>query len=457
MGKLRFRLALLAGKLGQKLLRLLGRNATYFAGKAAIKLCPDFLGRIGKPARIIGVTGTNGKTTVCNMLADMLESMGLSVLSNRQGSNINAGVATAFIDAADMRGRVKRDIAVLEIDERSSRLIYPYVKPDYLICTNLFRDSMRRNAHPEYIAGIISSAVPADTELILNADDLISCSIAPQNKRVYFGIRPLDGEKEGRRNIVQDINICPVCGAPLEYSFRRYHHIGRAACPACGFSSPECSYEVVSADWGAGKMTVREKGEEREYPLRSDALYNMYNFAAAIAVLREAGFSGDEVYKALSSVKVTESRFFTEQTGGKTMTMLMSKGLNAVACSRSMDYIADRGGRKTIVLMLDDVFDEKSSSENIAWIYDTDFEFIAGCELGQIIVAGVRSADYRLRLLLAGIDDGVITAVPDEEHIAAAFQPELCDSVFLLYDLYRYGKAKDVYKQLKEKIEEASA
>ena len=32
-------------------------------------------------------------------------------------------------------------------------------------------------------------------------------------------------------------------------------------------------------------------------------------------------------------------------------------------------------GKKAVILMLDDVFDEKHSSENIAWLYDADFEF----------------------------------------------------------------------------------
>ena len=56
----RFYIALWAAKLSQLLLRLLGRKGTYFAGKLAIKLCPDFLARIGRPKTLIGVTGTNG-------------------------------------------------------------------------------------------------------------------------------------------------------------------------------------------------------------------------------------------------------------------------------------------------------------------------------------------------------------------------------------------------------------
>jgi hypothetical protein len=41
--------------------RLLRRNATYFPGLLALKLCPDFMGRVGKPKKIIAVTGSNGE------------------------------------------------------------------------------------------------------------------------------------------------------------------------------------------------------------------------------------------------------------------------------------------------------------------------------------------------------------------------------------------------------------
>ena len=67
MGKLRFFFALWISKCVRLALRLLRRNATYFPGLVALKLSPDFMGRIGKPGKIIAVTGSNGKTTVSNL------------------------------------------------------------------------------------------------------------------------------------------------------------------------------------------------------------------------------------------------------------------------------------------------------------------------------------------------------------------------------------------------------
>ena len=57
-----------------------------------------------------------------------------------------------------------------------------------------------------------------------------------------------------------------------------------------------------------------------------------------------------------------------------------------------------------MVLMLDDVFDEKESSENITWLYDADFEFLNSPDIIEVIPVGIRCLDSKLRLLIAGVD-----------------------------------------------------
>jgi len=453
---IRFYLALWGAKLIKLLLRLLGRQGTYFSGKMAIKICPDFLGRIGRPEAVIGVTGTNGKTTVCNMITDLLEAGGQDVLSNRLGSNINAGVATALIDGASIFGRCKKSIAVLEIDERSARTIYPYLKPDYIIITNLFRDSMRRNAHSEYIASVLTEYIPKSSKLILNADDLISSAVAPENDRVYFGMERLGTETGARENIVRDIAVCPECGRKLKYDFRRYHHIGRTRCE-CGFASKTPDYLALSADFDNMRFTVSEKGAEREYTLISDTVFNIYNELAAITVLRELGKTPEEIEAALGKIEVVKSRFWEEERCGKTVTMLMAKGLNAVACSRGFDYVSREKGKKIVALMYDDIFDEKETSENIAWIYDVDYEFLNTDDLVQVIPCGVRALDGKLRLLIAGVPEEKITPVSCEAEVPDAIQYGGADRIFLLYDVYRHDIAVRVRAEVMKKIEEASS
>ncbi|MDD6189894.1 MAG: MurT ligase domain-containing protein [Clostridiales bacterium] len=439
------------------MLRLLGRKGTYFAGKLAIKLCPDFIGRIGRPKTLIGVTGTNGKTTVSNMLNDVFASWGIELMNNRYGSNINAGVASALIESAGISGKCKKDIGVLEIDERSARLIYPYLKPDYLLITNLFRDSMRRNAHPEYIADILSKYIPKESKLILNADDLISSSVAPGNDRCYFGISRLDNEPEARENIVQDVRICPNCAERLVFDFRRYNHIGQAHCPACGFSSPTPDYLLESIDFDSNIMRVKEAGATHDYKLVANAVYNIYNSLSVVALLRDMGYPAEKIASAFDSLKVVQSRFWEEEINGEPLTVIMAKGLNAVACTRSFDYVSSEDGKKAVVLMLDDVFDEKESSENIAWLYDADFEFLNDPNIIQIVTVGVRSLDSRMRLLMAGVPEEKIVAVRSEKDAAGKVDIAGADKIFLLYELYRYDSAVAVRNRIAERMKEVQA
>lgn len=451
---MRFIIALWLAKAVQLLLKILGKKATYFAGKVAVTICPDFLGRIGKPARIIGVTGTNGKTTVNNLLTDALEHLGVPVISNRYGSNINAGIATALISGSTLTGKPKKETAVLELDERSARLIYPYIKPDFLVITNLFRDSMRRNAHPEYISDLLTKHIPKNTKLILNADDLLSSRTAPENERVYFGIERIEGEPPERNSIVCDVQICPECDALLTYDFRRYNHIGRAHCPRCGFASPTPDYTVSRIDFGNNTAKVAEGGSLYDYRLNSTLIYNVYNIIAVIAVLRQLGYEHEVIAGTLERVHIVQSRFRQDVIRGKTLSVIMAKGLNAVACSRSFDYVGTEPGKKAVLLMLDDVFDEKHSSENIAWLYDADFEFLNDPDIVQIITVGKRSPDSLLRLLIAGVEKEKITAVSGEAEAADAVDLQSCEKIYVLYELYRYDSAVRTRDRICRRIEE---
>ena len=165
MGKIRYYFALWAAKLSIIALKITKHNGTNFPGVLALRICPDFLKYIGKPQKIIAVTGTNGKTTVSNMLLDMLTMDGKRVMNNKMGSNINSGIASSLIYGASLGGRCRYELALFEVDERSALRIYPYLKPDYMLITNLSRDSIMRNAHPEYIRDILTKYIPKKNQI----------------------------------------------------------------------------------------------------------------------------------------------------------------------------------------------------------------------------------------------------------------------------------------------------
>lgn len=427
---MRYYLALFMSKLAYFMIKLIGKDGTYFPGKVAIKICPTFLKNVKKPKIIVGVTGTNGKTTVCNMLIDVLEDNGYKVLSNKKGANVNYGIASTFIEA-----KGNEDIAILEIDERSSKLIYPYIKPNYVVVTNFFRDSIRRNAHPEYIVNFINSAIPDNTTMILNADDLICNTVAPLNKRVYYGMDRLPTDLKECINLVRDIRICPKCHKELKYNYLKYHHIGNAYCPNCDFKSPNSDY-FANVDFDKMSMSIKKDNKICGYPLLSNSIFNTYNEIAAITLLSELKLHPNDIKKSLKKINIVETRFTKENIKGIEVITHLAKGQNPIACSRVMDYVKNETGNKEVIIIIDDVEDNELSSENITWLYDTDFELLNDSSIKKVIIGGPRYKDNYLRLLLAGLNEDKIIAVPNELDTTNYLDLEGVDKIFILHDLH---------------------
>lgn len=452
---LRFLIALWISKAAMFLQKLLGMNASYFPGKLAIKLCPDFLGRIDKPETIITVTGTNGKTTCCNMLLDILMENGYDVLNNKAGSNIDAGIASALIAEASLTGRVSKKLGLFEVDERSSKKIYAYVHPNYTVCTNLFRDSIQRNAHPEFIFSFIDSSLPDDTHLILNADDPISSQLKEGSKRTYFSIGRLPTDRDKCINIINDMRMCPKCHSGLEYEYVRYHHIGKMRCPVCGFASPEPDF-LASPDWEKGSFTVKTADGEEEYPLVSSSVFNTYNQVTVVAMLRTFGLSAEAIAKSFSHLKIVETRFTSAQKNGVEVITNMTKGQNPVACSIVFDYIRNEPGKKEVILMLDDMT-YKKTTEIMTWVFDADFELLNDENITRVVAGGVRIHDYHLRLLLAGIPEDKIRCVENETDAPKELALERGEKVFILHDLTTPVMTKRVRDGILEELDRREA
>ena len=451
----RFYVTITIVKIATKILKLLGRNATHLPGWMANKLCPDFLGHLEKPERLVYITGTNGKTTVSNLTAEVLKDNGYDYINNASGSNVSEGVVSALLSKSSFFGKSRCKLAVLEVDERYSPLIYPYMPPDYLLCTNLFRDSYKRNAHTEFISGVLNSQIPKHTTLMLNGEDLISNHLAMGNERRYFGIHCPDGHSSSD-NIIKDIVACPNCGALLKYDYIRYNHIGRAHCPNCDFGSPEMDYSVEKIDYENQRCLIKLPGGTYDFKLIGSNVTDIYNMIAAIALLSELGLEVSQIQKSFEKIKVVESRYYSEKVHGKELVLSLAKGQNPIACSRICDFIRHETGTKAIVCMMDDCYDAKESSENIAWIFDIDFEFFNDASVKQIVLTGVRNADYHLRLLMAGIPEEKIVLCEKEEDAASYVDYAAVDKIYILYDLYpvRYENAKKVYQDLKNRLEE---
>lgn len=457
MKKIRFYIAMTAAKLSVIGLKLLKRNASYLPGKIALRLCPDFLGQLKQPKTVICVTGTNGKTTVSNLINSILVQNGYVVTNNGLGSNVQAGVTTALLLDATFTGKPKKDIAVLEVDERSSLKIYPYLKPDYLVCNNIMRDSLKRNAHTDFISFIINEALPETTKLVLNADDMICSNLGPGNKnRVYFGLEA-DKPQEPVTQYVQDIVYCPKCGGKLEADYLRYNHIGRMHCTSCGFASHTPDYTVTDIDRENNRFTLVHNGEQKKYTLINDNIVNVYNFCGAIALLTEFGLTYEQISKGFSESKIVKSRYDQLIVGKHRITMQLAKGQNPIACARCYSYVSQYpGDKKGLIILVDDKGDNNGNSESVCWLYDCDYSYLADPSIAQIVFAGPRCKDQYLRALIAGVPAEKIRCTSDFKGGADILDTELSKDIFVLYDPYSLAEASATKEKLISKAKEAT-
>ncbi len=439
---LRFFIALYIGKILQIIIKIIYRDrGTHVPGRYAIKICPDFLSRIGRPEKVIAVTGTNGKTTVSNFLTNIFINNGITVINNSKGSNMPSGIASSFLEKADMLGRINEEVAVFEVDERASGFIYDHIPPTYLVCTNLFRDSIKRNGHSEFILTKIKSSVPKSTVLILNADDLISNSIGTaENKKVYFGVNKLN-RKKAFNNIVCDIEVCPLCKNKLEFLYRHYHHIGQAKCSNCDFRSPVADFSVTSVDFEHKTFILMDGKRKLKYKLISDSIFNIYNMVSVIATLRTFGLTPNQIKLGFENLSLKEDRLSSEIIGDKEIITMLSKDQNPISCSRMFDYVSSQPGNKIIVLYITDSKDQIYGSEDISWLYDTDFEYLNNKEIKQIIACGTRCYDVALRLKLAGVKEDIIKVKDNYDDVDQLIKLSDIDKVYILYELYAYPLA----------------
>ena len=107
-----------------KLLRFIGGligKGSSLPGQFALKVCPNVLGRVKLPEKIIAVTGSNGKTSTVEMIAAILEQDGRRVVYNKEGSNQIEGVPTLILSHCTLGGKMRGDVLLLESDERYAR------------------------------------------------------------------------------------------------------------------------------------------------------------------------------------------------------------------------------------------------------------------------------------------------------------------------------------------------
>ncbi len=351
--------------------RVVGRGSS-LPGKFALRICPDILGKIKLPPRIIAVTGSNGKTSTVEMAASILKLAGKKVIYNAEGSNQVEGVATLLLSNSSLKGEVKADVLLMESDERYAQYSFKWFHPDCFVITNLYRDQLTRNGNPEWVFNAVKKAVHPQTTLVLNADDpLVSCLAEghDRDKVKWFGVAKSDIDTKEPQGVYDDGARCPVCRGPMEYSSYHFHHIGHYRCPRCGFRRHDPDIEVTELDLKNGRMVI---GPDHEISLAFRSIYNVYNILAAWSACFLAGVPEKIISDAVNNYILRNGRMVRFTLGKHKGTLLTSKHENSVAYDTNISYVNGIDSPCDVMIIVDAISRKYFTGET-SWLWDIDF------------------------------------------------------------------------------------
>lgn len=396
---------IMLSKFSRVLSRLIGKKGTTISGTLALRLDPNLLKKMNKDIKqILFVTGTNGKTTTSNLLANIMRETHQTVIHNQEGANMLTGVTACFIKASNWAGKVRTDIAVIEVDEGSLPDILKQLTPTRITILNFFRDQLDRYGEIDVLIRNMMNAIrPVDTELILNTDDpLVMQFDALEKKKSYVGVQP-GAITFG--NYAQGESVhCPNCGEEMNYRSLYYGQLGDFNC-SCGFSRKQPAYEV--SDVSAGQSLSFQIGE-LPYLTKLRGYYNVYNAAAAIATAFESGAEYNPIQKGLSQYDQKNGRMETFYHQGVPYILNLNKNPSGTNVMIN-ELMSDKNKKQVLIILNDNVAD----GEDVSWIWDVEFEALDKEEIETIICSGSRSSELELRLKYADVNAAKIKNITD--------------------------------------------
>ena len=379
--------------------KLLGKGSS-MPGQIALKICPDILKRVTLPKYIIAITGSNGKTSTVEMIAHILMNNGKTVAWNREGSNQIEGVTTMVLSNATLGGKVKADILLIESDERYAKKTFSYIEATHYVITNLYRDQLTRNGHPEFVFDAIADSIHDGTQLILNADDpLVSIFGHDRDNVVWFGADELSSDEKELNSVYNDGAYCPICKAPMNYTTHHYNHIGHFACTSCGYRRHDTDYSVTAVDLKEGWLELDGK---YRISLALKSLYNIYNILAAYTVASLVGIDGKAIAADMNDYVLKNGRVINFRLGSRKGTLLTSKHENSISYDHSL-RVACACDDGADVLIIVDAVSRKYFTSDVSWLWDIDFEMLDNPNIHEIVLAGAYVNDLAVRFSYTNI------------------------------------------------------
>lgn len=384
---LRYVFPVLVGKLARFATRLRGGGSA-FPGYLTNKLAPNLLPTLADqfPDGVVFVLGSNGKTTTTHMVSEVLRAHGLSVFTNPTGANLPQGVTSALLADATLTGRVKADVAVLEVDEGYASELADLLSPSVILSLNVQVDQLYRFYETERVADMmLDASTRASEHVVVNRDDpyLSKIDVGSMRGQVsFFGVAP-------------------------EIVARSANGLANAVDTRSGSTGaiPHEAYaEVVEV---AGRdVTVEVDGQSVPITLPARGLHYAADAAAALAVAARvlgSRFDADSSAKGFRSMAPAYGRGevipLRNDPAGEQVEFVMFKN----GPSLQMNLDAFDAAPERVLMAIDE------GTPDVSWLYDVDVSVLDHVD----VVTGEKAYQLALRLEHAGLSIGMVE--PDME------------------------------------------
>ncbi len=409
-----------------KLLRFLTRlrgGGSAFPGLVLLRLRPQVLAETLGDLRLgrVFVSGSNGKSTTTTMITSLLRAHGLNVFSNPAGGNLPQGLASAVVGQASISGRVKADIAVLEVDEAYAKRIADAVEPSWVVLTNIQVDQLNRFGEPERVYAMLRDlAARATKGVIINAADPNLVALGAEVAHAGQKVLSIEVSEEALSSATHGVVAAPL-GADIP--------------------EPLASESVATLLSTAGShASISVGAQEVELDLPAPGLH--YAVDATIAVVTLSTFLGSEVKVAAVKGAMREGapvygRGETITYKGQDFELTMMKNLPSLQAN--LDAMVESPALVWVAV------DE--GTPDPSWLYDVDLGVIDHVD----VLSGTKAWQWALFLEHRGIPYGDViedTAGALEFVQGLARERELPVSAIVNYEQMMLIRRLAGYKEL---------
>lgn len=409
--------AVLAGKLARFATRLRGGGSA-FPGYVANRLAPSLLNTLGGqfPYGVVFVLGSNGKTTTTHMVSEILRAHGLRVFTNPTGANLPQGVTSALLADATLTGKVRADVAVLEVDEGFAAELADILAPRVIVALNVQVDQLYRFYETERVADMmLDGARRASVRVVVNGDDpyLSKIDEATLSAPVSF------------------------FGASAEVVRASAHGLVNATDTRSGDTGVRArtlESQVVSVAGRAVEIDL--DGELLAISLPARGLHYAVDAAAALSVARHvlgSEFRRDAAVRGFAEMTPAYGRGelvpLRKDIAGEKVEFVMFK--NGPSLQLNVDALEKAPER--LLMAIDE------GTPDVSWLYDVDLSALTHVD----VVTGEKAHQIATRLAYAGVPVGVVE--PDMEKAVAlmrAYSPTVDGRQiwFVNYELMMIGR-----------------